>query len=51
MNYLNVWRLVKVCKKIESKFGCPQDIEWGIVNGKIYIVQSRPVTYRRIDTR
>jgi pyruvate,water dikinase len=51
MNYLNVWRLVKVCKKIEGKFGCPQDIEWGIVNGKIYIVQSRPVTNRRLDTR
>lgn len=44
LNYLSVLRLVKVCKKIEGRFGCPQDIEWGIVNGKIYIVQSRPIT-------
>lgn len=47
LNYLNVLRLVKVCKKIESRFKCPQDIEWGIVKGKIYVVQSRPVTSKR----
>lgn len=47
LNYLNVLRLVKVCKKIESRFNCPQDIEWGIVKGKIYVVQSRPVTSKK----
>lgn len=47
LNYLNVFRLVKICKKIEGRFGCPQDIEWGIVKGKIYIVQSRPITHIR----
>ncbi|MEY8352650.1 PEP/pyruvate-binding domain-containing protein [Lachnospiraceae bacterium 54-53] len=50
LNYLNVWRLVKVCKKIECRFGGPQDIEWGIAGGKIYILQSRPVTSMRSGT-
>src|SRR3989339_1635439 len=30
--------------KIEKHYGKPQDIEWGIENGILYIVQSRPVT-------
>jgi len=29
---------------IQGHFGCPQDIEWGISEGKIYILQSRPIT-------
>jgi pyruvate, water dikinase len=30
--------------KIENHYGRPQDIEWGMEDGKLYIVQSRPVT-------
>jgi pyruvate,water dikinase len=30
--------------KIEKHYGKPQDIEYGIEDGKLYIVQSRPVT-------
>ena len=30
--------------RIEKHYGNPQDIEWGIEDGKIRIVQSRPVT-------
>ena len=29
---------------IEKHYGHPQDIEWGMENNKLYIVQSRPVT-------
>lgn len=29
---------------IQKHYGCPQDIEWGICNGELYIFQSRPVT-------
>ena len=36
--------LAKVGMKIEDHYKHPQDIEWGIEDGKIYIVQSRPVT-------
>lgn len=31
-------------RKIEEHFGCPQDIEWCLVNNTFYIVQSRPIT-------
>ncbi|WP_343690757.1 phosphoenolpyruvate synthase [Chitinophaga sp.] len=31
-------------RKIEAHFGQPQDIEWCLAGGEIYIVQSRPVT-------
>ncbi|SHF20930.1 phosphoenolpyruvate synthase [Seinonella peptonophila] len=31
-------------RKIESYFGCPQDIEWCMDGDEFYIVQSRPVT-------
>jgi hypothetical protein len=35
--------LVKVADEIKRVFGgVEQDIEWGIMNGKIYIVQARP---------
>ncbi|MBS1795219.1 MAG: hypothetical protein JSS81_15285 [Acidobacteria bacterium] len=35
--------LVKVAGQIKKMFGgVEQDIEWGIMNGRIYIVQSRP---------
>jgi len=29
---------------LEEHFGKPQDIEWGIENGNVYLLQSRPVT-------
>lgn len=29
---------------IEEHYGWPQDVEWAIENGKVYITQSRPVT-------
>ena len=37
-------KLVEIGEIIEAHYGTPQDVEWAIENGKIYIVQSRPVT-------
>lgn len=37
-------QLAEVGMKIEKHYGRPQDIEYGVEGGKIYIVQSRPVT-------
>lgn len=37
-------RLVDLGNHIEEHFGCPQDIEWGIEGGTIYLLQSRPIT-------
>lgn len=37
-------RLEHMGRKIEAHFGCPQDIEWCLVDDTFYIVQSRPIT-------
>jgi len=39
-----ILELAKICRKIEDHYGFPQDIEWAYEKGKIYIVQSRPIT-------
>ncbi len=36
--------LVVECRKIETYFRYPQDIEWCFYNRKLYILQSRPIT-------
>jgi pyruvate,water dikinase len=37
-------QLVDLGNKVERHFGSPQDIEWGIEAGQIYLLQSRPIT-------
>ena len=39
-----VVRLVQLGRRIEAHFGCPQDIEWCLVDDEFHIVQSRPIT-------
>lgn len=39
-----VLELSNLVKKIENFYGFPVDIEYGIENGKIYILQCRPIT-------
>ncbi|HEK9098958.1 TPA: phosphoenolpyruvate synthase [Bacillus pseudomycoides] len=39
-----VLELERVGRKLEAYFGCPQDIEWSLVDDTFYIVQSRPIT-------
>ena len=39
--------LAKLGKRIEQHYGKPQDIEWAVAEGKLYIVQSRPITTLR----
>lgn len=36
--------LERIGRKLEAHFGCPQDIEWCLVEDTFYIVQSRPIT-------
>ena len=36
--------LIDLGNKVEEHFGYPQDIEWGIEDGQIYLLQSRPIT-------
>jgi phosphoenolpyruvate synthase/pyruvate phosphate dikinase len=39
-----ILQLEHMGRKIEEHFGHPQDIEWCLVDGTFYIVQSRPIT-------
>jgi phosphoenolpyruvate synthase/pyruvate phosphate dikinase len=39
-----ILQLERIGRKIEGHFACPQDIEWCLVDGTFYIVQSRPIT-------
>ncbi len=39
-----ILQLERMGRKIEEHFGHPQDIEWCLVDGAFYIVQSRPIT-------
>ncbi len=36
-------KLCKCAVKIKTLFGSPQDIEWAVADGKIYILQARPI--------
>lgn len=43
--------LVRLGEIIEDHYGTPQDVEWAIERGKVYIVQSRPITTIREEKR
>jgi len=39
-----ILQLARIGRQIEAYFGCPQDIEWCLVDDTFHIVQSRPIT-------
>jgi rifampicin phosphotransferase len=44
LNDHQILQLALIGRQIEAHFGSPQDIEWCLVDGTFYIVQSRPIT-------
>ncbi|WP_432114787.1 rifamycin-inactivating phosphotransferase [Streptomyces sp. S1] len=44
LTHAQVLRLVRLGRRIEARFGRPQDIEWCLVDDDFRIVQSRPIT-------
>ncbi|MDS0473919.1 phosphoenolpyruvate synthase [Natrinema sp. 1APR25-10V2] len=36
--------LMKLGERVEDHYGEPQDVEWAIVDGEVYMLQSRPIT-------
>ena len=36
--------LHELARKCETFFGSPQDLEWAIANGELFLLQSRPIT-------
>ncbi|HEX5796976.1 MAG TPA: PEP/pyruvate-binding domain-containing protein [Candidatus Saccharimonadales bacterium] len=44
LNNKDISDLVVAAEKIEKYYQLPQDIEWAIEDGKLYITQARPIT-------
>ncbi len=40
----HIHQLAQLGLKLESHYGQPQDVEWALADGRLYIVQSRPIT-------
>jgi pyruvate,water dikinase len=36
--------LTELGRRVASHYGAPQDIEWALAQGRLYLVQSRPIT-------
>ncbi len=45
-----VLKVADLCMDLEKKLKAPQDCEWAIEGGKVYLVQTRPVTSLPPDT-
>ena len=41
--------LYETAKKIRSTFGAEEDVEWALKDGKLYLLQMRPITTEIID--
>ncbi|MEF8831690.1 MAG: phosphoenolpyruvate synthase, partial [Halobacteriales archaeon] len=39
-----IGELVELGERVEDHYGTPQDVEWAIADGSIYMLQSRPIT-------
>ncbi|WP_348610985.1 phosphoenolpyruvate synthase [Halobaculum rarum] len=37
-------RLVELGRQVEDHYGNPQDVEWAVYDGEVYMLQSRPIT-------
>lgn len=44
LNKEELTKLAKVIKDVENLYHFPQDIEWAIKDGQVYLLQARPVT-------
>ena len=41
---MQIGEVAELARLCEVHFGCPQDIEWAISDGILYLLQSRPIT-------
>jgi len=44
LNDAEIIAAANLARMCADHFGCPQDIEWAIEDGKLYLLQSRPIT-------
>ena len=36
--------VARMAAQVETLYGSPQDVEWGMASGQLYVLQSRPIT-------
>jgi pyruvate,water dikinase len=36
--------VARMAARVEAHYGSPQDVEWGMAHGNLYLLQSRPIT-------
>jgi pyruvate,water dikinase len=36
--------VAKLASRVEEHYGCPQDVEWALAAGKLFLLQARPIT-------
>jgi rifampicin phosphotransferase len=44
LNDSDILQLVRIGKSIQNEYRFPQDIEWALADGKLYVLQSRAIT-------
>ena len=44
LNQETISEIVELLIKVEEHFGSPQDIEWAVEDGKLFLLQARPIT-------
>jgi pyruvate,water dikinase len=44
LNDDEVREVARIASQVEDHYGAPQDIEWGMAGGRIFVLQSRPIT-------
>jgi pyruvate,water dikinase len=40
-----------LARRVEAQFGAPQDIEWALADGQVFLLQARPITTLRDEER
>jgi phosphohistidine swiveling domain-containing protein len=46
----HIRKLCGLGEHVEELFGCPQDIEWALCNGRFVLLQARPITVKQQPT-
>ena len=46
----DIAELVQQFLTLEARFGKPLDIEWGLADRKLYILQARPIAHRAVES-
>jgi pyruvate,water dikinase len=44
INAMQVKEIAELARSVEAYYGCPQDIEWAIAGGQLFLLQARPIT-------